>query len=105
MFRVGQKVVLVDDSGWEDLDRTRWHFPVKGVVYTVRDMIAGHAPCGSIRLNELTNQRGFNFELGLYDEPFFRASRFRPAVERNTDISFAHEILRKLNKKQPTKVH
>jgi hypothetical protein len=35
-----------------------------------------------------------------FGEPYFGMWRFRPAAERKTDISFAHEILRKTSRKE-----
>lgn len=91
-FRVGQKVVCVDDSGWESW-RASWLLPVTGTTYTIRSI--GHAytnetqePC--IRLEELRNREA----QVPGQEPNFRASRFRPLVERKTETGMA--ILREI---------
>lgn len=89
-FYPGQKVVCVDDTPlfgpWEDDCR-----PIKGKVYTIfqvglTNSLDPHARCVSI------------VELG-YGGPYYER-RFRPVVERKTDIGFAHEILRKVTKPQ-----
>lgn len=92
-FRVGQEIVCVDVSP------AGAHFTglaprlVKGQVYTVAAVGLTHPmdpdllPC--IRV----------FEDVGHDSPIW-AHRFRPIVERKTDISFAHEILRKASRKQ-----
>ena len=102
MFRVNQKVVCVDDRFGK-----RWHQrgilqrPIKGRVYTVRDVgIYNFAvgPMPSLRLEEIINPI-IDWDDGDTSEIAFHAGRFRPAVERKTDISFAHEILRKASKR------
>lgn len=91
MFHVGQKVVCVDDTG-DRVGRTET-FPVKGVVYTIR-------ACGQygVHLEEIINQPQQYIQ--DYGEVFFKARRFRPLIERKTDIGFAHEILRKATRKR-----
>lgn len=82
MFRVGQKVVCVDASGYEHL--------TEGHVYDVTR--TNHLPTW-ININCCAmhaNRDGAGWE----------RSRFRPIVERKTDIGFAHEILRKTSRKQ-----
>jgi hypothetical protein len=41
MFPPGQKVVCVDDVFPEAIQKFYWKLPVKGVTYTVRDLIPG----------------------------------------------------------------
>ena len=59
---------------------------VKGRIYTVRDYVSSHygtdEPC--IRLVEV---------IRVTDLHGFRASRFRPVSERNTDISIFTKML------------
>lgn len=98
-FRVGQKVVCVDAKipllaqflrAVFNLD---WPL-VEGEVYTVKRLtVLFDEP--AIELAEVKNAELLD---GL-----FRQARFRPIVERETDISFAHEILRKNTKKAPSK--
>lgn len=78
-FRVGQKVVCVNDGlvfllGTPDLKR--------GQIYTVRKV---YMNTGDLML------RLENVSSGWV------ATRFRPIVERNTDITVFTEILRKTN--------
>jgi hypothetical protein len=84
-FRVGQRVVCVDDSSH---DRGGWHpradIPQVGEVYTVA-AIGRHRLQPAVRLREIRNAA---------HDGFYRARRFRPAVERATDISVFTEILR-----------
>jgi hypothetical protein len=95
MFRVGQRVVCISQpvGGYGDeID------PVVGDIYTVRG-IEIDRPSGDINpigllLGEIINAPRYYRD---HDEPTectFGAHRFRPLIERKTDISFAHEILR-----------
>jgi len=101
-FRVGQKVVLVDDThrvadGIVPKARAislGANYPVKGGVYTVRDIrkvtVSGDI---CLLLAELDNSH-FVTAHGFKFEPGFSAWRFRPAVERGTDLGMS--ILRNL---------
>lgn len=87
-FHVGQKVVCVDAS---DMDTyfSDVSCPVEGGIYTVRNF--RETGESAIRLVEIVNPKhpwmdGFN-ECG------FRPSRFRPIVERKTDISIFTSML------------
>jgi len=107
MFRVGQKVACVDDGVFNPARGRASDHLTKGCVYTIReicefpyapDKIAGLG----VRLEEVVRpQDRINPDWSDYP---FRMSRFRPAVERKTDISFAHEILRKATKRKPMRV-
>jgi hypothetical protein len=80
MFNVGQNVVCVDAS----LPANPWHqahMIVKGQIYTV--MALAGPECIEIDSSHRAWQNW----------------RFRPLVERKTDIGFAYEILRKVAKK------
>ena len=89
-FRVGMKVVCVR----EPINPIKEVVKIRvGAVYTVRELylsFIGSRP--GIRLAEITNPLHpiTGTEYGYF------AARFRPIVERKTDIGFAHEILRKL---------
>lgn len=95
-FRVGQKVVCVEDqypSSWKYWNE--FNKPVKGVVYTVRT--AGvwlfHAgPAFSLRLVEIINPES-EWTDGDVSEMAFNAMRFRPVVSRKTDISALTRLL------------
>lgn len=87
MFRVGQKVVCVDAR----IPRYPGVIPVaKGAIYTIRD--SGPEPMAQgewwVLLNEITNISAEGLgELG------YTAARFRPIVERKTDISIFTRML------------
>lgn len=93
MFHVGQKVVCVQDT-----ELRREITPRRGEVYTIRSI---HPYNGRIyfRLVEIVNEPRL-YSTGFYGECFFNREGFRPIVERKTDISFAHEILRKATKRK-----
>jgi hypothetical protein len=86
-FRVGQKVVCVDANfyGFEGFGRHK--YPTRGTVYHIREIVDA---CGeaNVRLAEIKNGIGVCISSGKEAEPFFRASRFRPIVERKDEISF-----------------
>lgn len=93
-FRVGQKVVCVDDDFEPYLSMDIHQFPICETIYTVRETLCGAAPWMAIRLNEIKNKPGPS-QWGEFCEPYFRASRFRPVVERKkqTDISIFKKML------------
>jgi hypothetical protein len=97
-FHVGQKVVCVDDSMDERFVLFRM-YPVRGNIYTIRDLpfITAVNTVG-VLLEELRNPVAswLNAE---DSEPSFRLDRFRPVTERETSIEFAHEILRSASQK------
>jgi hypothetical protein len=103
-FRVGQKVVCVDDSATHT-DGSR--ALIKGAIYTISwcgmyyhplirilcvrdDQIDG--PFLGVQLKEIGFRRD---DHSLFNGLPFRAARFRPLIERKnqTDISFALDIL------------
>jgi hypothetical protein len=97
-FRVGQKVVKIPGTGkaggHPDLPSL-----VNGAVYTIRDIDwrAAHIHgTPTIRVEEVTGPV-IETTVGPF-EPGYSPKVFRPVVERKTDISFAHEILRKASK-------
>ena len=83
MFRVGQKVVCVDASRFEQyLD--------EGRVYTITSINAPYlrVDCRSANVT------------GGPDDYGYDASRFRPIVERKTDISIFKAMLTPAGKKE-----
>lgn len=95
-FRVGQKVVCVRDD-WVNRGKYGLLVPDKGNVYTIRGF-QYHGEFIGLFFFEIKNEIG-NWE-GCIVEPSFGIRYFRPVDEKKTDISFAHEILRKATKKE-----
>lgn len=98
MFYVGQKVVCIDDirhknylpkgcnGSWPSLS-----WPQKNYVYTIKDInrIMG---VKTLILSEISN--GCYFSHGIFGpESGYAAARFRPVVERKTDISIFEAML------------
>lgn len=93
-FQVGQKVVCVDDTfkdGYERLVKT----PVKGQVYTIRQLFKFKACTGSVAtivlLEEIVNPVQ-QWDAGVMEAGFV-PRRFRPVVQRKTDISIFKSLL------------
>ena len=85
MFYVGQKVVCIDDS-----DSTGPVPVQRGKIYTIANPFIGNRlgkPC--VTLIE------FPFHKGMWKD------RFRPVVERKTDISIFIEMLNPAQVKEP----
>lgn len=91
-FTVGQKVVFVDDvPANAGVPRSVGlgagvEYPVVGNVYTVRSVYKTNRGNVGVKLNEIDNSQACSL-LGLPHEYGFEAYRFRPVVERKTDIS------------------
>jgi hypothetical protein len=108
-FYVGQKVVYVgghssstrSDAFWRGWVRD-WGItvPQKRLVYTVRDMRLAADGTQRLRVAEIVNPI-VKFIDAPDQEPWWLAVNFRPLVEKKTDISFAHEILRTVTKPVP----
>lgn len=103
MFRVGQKVVCVY-AGPADPMRPGQasDYLKKGAIYTIREVCEfPYAPdrksgvgirlVGVYREDDSHNPEWSDYPFGSF--------RFRPIVERKTDISVFHEILRKASKR------
>lgn len=98
MFRVGQKVVCVDDS---DGHIALLNGKIKrGAIYEVRG-ICQHLPAGEIGvwLCECVVP-ALTFSDGYVCEPSWRIARFRPLVERETDIGLLTALLDPANHKK-----
>lgn len=93
MFRVGQKVVLISaiTGGYGDENK-----PVVGGVYTIRGIETGRKwpvyPTGLL-LEEISNEPRRYKGYDAPEEASFPASKFRPAVDRKTDISCLKALL------------
>jgi len=98
MFLPGQKVVCVNDVFPEAIKKFYWKLPVKGVTYTIRDLVPGIDPAGEagemcVYLAELINPCS---DKPPYPERGFKAERFRPLetdteIEQETDV-VPHEV-------------
>lgn len=102
MFRVGQKVALVDDSGWREWesDDPAFVLPTRDQIYTVRwiglhdDPAYRFAP--AIRLAEIQNlPRYYQCVDGTiqFFEQSFNSCRFRPVLSRPTSIKIFTRML------------
>lgn len=81
-FRVGQKVVCVDASGVISAK------PLSvGPVYTIRELFDDPTYGHGVILEEIINGISLRGEFG------YRSSRFRPVVDRKTDISIFTKML------------
>lgn len=97
-FRVGQKVVCVNAAPWKGFDPKIYDDRMDGLqedcIYTVRQVtkskFIGVSYVG-IRVIGIRRPMG---------DRAYCASRFRPIVQRKTDISAFHEILRKASPKE-----
>lgn len=94
-FHVGQKVVLVRDF---DPDRRASApsdgiaLPELGPVYTIRE-IGDFEGDVTVLLEEIVNKPRFYLDAFEVMEQAFDATRFRPVVERKTDISIFQAML------------
>ena len=94
-FHVGQKVVLAfpyDGQTHSAASFCGETLPSAGVVYTIREIEPPSAdPLGLvfIRLFEIINPSSHEF-----GECAFNSQRFRPVVERKTDISIFTDMLK-----------
>jgi hypothetical protein len=96
-FRVGQKVVCVEDRFSARCRIDIPALPVKGQTYTVRG-VYGHANGQMIWLEEIANPLCVLDDVGGAPiEPCWPSCRFRPAVDRKTDISTFTKILDDVN--------
>lgn len=94
-FRVGQKVVCVDDgwANWQlaDMRSAGISSPIKGEIYTVRavETLQGEA---HVWLAEIVNPIVDYSDVGQ-NEQGWAPELFRPVVERKTDISVFTRLL------------
>lgn len=83
-FYVGQKIVCVRAAFKH---KTILSPLTRNAVYTVRDAFIAHNGMPCVRLVELPAPRVRCFGRRELFEPGYDADRFRPVVERKTDIS------------------
>lgn len=95
--KVGDKVVCVDNSPLACGHKSGLH---KGRVYEIDDIVEGwgRRPDGEVRWEVGLVIVGYKHPNPLNLGHAIGAWRFRPVTPRNTDISFAYEILRKVGK-------
>jgi hypothetical protein len=104
MLRVGQKVVCVNADYTNHPNWVRvLNRPIKDGVYIIRGVAPFYHQVGrpAIYLQEIVNAPA-PWEYGghvLHVEYAFAADRFRPAVERQTDISIFTAMLNKTKEK------
>lgn len=105
MFQVGQKVVRINvKSSYNERNKTDEPWPKSiavGGIYTVRDVDTRAGAFGwpiVLRFEEFRAKECHVKGIGPW-EPGFPGDCFRPVVDPKTDINFAHEILRKVNRK------
>lgn len=94
MFRVGQKVVCVYDGEWQlhGFETT----PKYRGVYTIRAISTDCNSGYGLSFEEIHNRpaRYVNDIVGpIIKEKMWRSSRFRPLVEKKTDISVFTKML------------
>jgi len=93
-FHIGQKLVCVD-ADFEYYGIVDLNLPVHLGVYTVRDVVTGRGVSGlglGLLLEEICNRAG-----PYGTEYSFVPDRFRPVVERKTDISIFEKMLTEEN--------
>ncbi len=94
-FHVGQKVVCI--RGLEPGSGYGWEIqPEINEVYTIRDIDCERESCPDpigLRLVEIVNKPALYYGCVEPSEGSFGSSRFRPVVERKTDISIFTEML------------
>jgi hypothetical protein len=88
MFLPGEKVVCVDDVFADAIKQFYWKLPVRGVTYTIRDLLPGIDARGEpgemcVYLVELLNPCS---DKPPYPERGFKAERFRP-LETDTETN------------------
>lgn len=98
-FRVGQKVVCVNHGNLPGQRGQHWDKGeeiFRGRVYTIKRVFSYRGKT-NVELCEVKRTRRATIVCG---HAGYAHERFRPIVERKTDITFAHEILRKASRKQ-----
>lgn len=96
-FHVGQKVMCIDVAGIDMRQFARVPkeiAPIKGQVYTVRGFSDAPNPGVAIFLEEIINPIIRFVDNGWLGERSFMTFRFRPLIERKTDISIFTALLK-----------
>lgn len=101
MFHVGQKVVCVnDDPGYSSVPGNLLDGLKANTIYTVRGEV--HLTNGDrcIYLNEIVRPLEPAPRYGVRELPYL-AARFRPIVDKKTDISIFQEMCKDTSDHQP----
>lgn len=101
VFHVGQKVVCINDKlgefrlpGFKYEEKPTLDGLVAGRIYTVRDVFDDPVTKQPLlRLVEIIRPRGCDSRKFANIEAGFHAARFKPVVERKTDISIFKAML------------
>lgn len=100
MFRVGQKVVCVDDKPWMGVPWKEGGQPVVGEIYTITGIVIDDDSDEILHLAEIKRgpvaRRSWGALVG------YGAHRFRPAVDRPTDIAIFKALLNPTKRLEPT---
>jgi len=92
-FHVGQKVVCVEDGPHCYFGPQEIEYPTKGGIYTIRAIRSSNYKRDmQCLLVEIVNPEFDTVNDGR-GEPHFRHTRFRPIVERKTNISIFTKLL------------
>lgn len=103
-FRIGQKVVCIG-AEWEAAPQPGEVFPSIGVVYTIRGITVdrgGASDAIGLYFDGLVNPPRICGNFPIQVEPSFGHTKFRPVIERKTDISIFTAMLNL--SRQPAKV-
>lgn len=95
-FRVGQKVVYIDDHDDQSWEGRRPNHVREKEIYTIRwcgEYNFENGPSPAVYLSEVKNPKSRWFD-GSCSEPAFGAERFRPLIEKSTDTGMA--VLREI---------
>lgn len=105
MYRIGQKIICIHDTGWSPFFSKNVICPKKDQIYTIRSIRESIDYPNQIGflLYEIYNHYKVHSSIGIV-EPGFLSKRFRPVVEdeSKTDISFAINILKQKQKQKET---
>ena len=93
MWFRGQKVVCIDDTDFPISKMHGFATPVKDVVYHIREIVDyPHLNCVGFSFVEIRNP-AVRWRDGLR-EITFHQSKFRPVIEKKTDITIFTEMLK-----------
>lgn len=91
MFKIGQSVICIDDTPRRPVPED-FHTPIKGHIYTVRDIYEHPVGVTVITVEEIINK----FSDNLDREVGFAMDRFRPIDTLNESEEWADETLMRI---------